>query len=174
MAWSVHRRLLDVIALTALAGTLFLPLAAAQTAPGGAAGAAPTPAPQAAPGSPPDATAKQLASRDIATIIRRQIAAFKRDDGATAFSFADKTIQQLFVSPARFMRMVSSGYPMIYRAASLEFGPLDQQSADRALQPIGIGDDQGRLWLAIYSMIRRDGQWRIAGVQVQATRSSQI
>lgn len=117
---------------------------------------------------------KQAAARAIEAIIRKQIDAFRRDDGAAAFAFADPTIQKMFGNPGRFMQMVINGYPMIYRPYGLEFGPLDYQGVDRALQPVGVADIDGKLWIAIYSMIRRDGQWRIAGVQVKATNSSQI
>lgn len=170
MARSVHRRLLDVAAPGLLAGALLLP---APTVANGHAGVANIVLVSTDVDSGTRDNTRQVAADAIEGIIRQQVDAFRRDDSITAFSFADQTIQQMFGNPNRFMGMVRSGYPMIYRAVSLEFGPLDYKGPDRALQPIGVADAQGKVWVAIYSMIRRGGQWRIGGVQVQATTSSE-
>ncbi|MGB7305694.1 MAG: DUF4864 domain-containing protein [Burkholderiaceae bacterium] len=169
MARFVHRRLLDVIAVGLMAGSLLGP-------PGLLAREASVTQAQKRIAQDADQGAdKQAAAKAIEAIVRAQTSAFSRDDGLTAFSFAAPSIQQQFGSATRFMEMVISGYPMIYRARELEFGPLDYQSPGFALQPIGISDVDGVLWIAIYAMMRQpDGQWRIAGVQVKPTGSNQI
>jgi len=99
-------------------------------------------------------------------IISSQIEAFQRDDGATAYGYASPTIQGLFPSAERFMAMVRSGYPPVYRPRSLSFGT----AADTPRGPeqhVFITGPDGRNWVAIYSLQRQpDGTWRINGCRL--------
>ncbi|MGE0725605.1 MAG: DUF4864 domain-containing protein [Alphaproteobacteria bacterium] len=99
----------------------------------------------------------------IEGVIRDQMAAFRRDDGAAAFAFAAPAIQAQFGTPAVFMEMVRTGYMAVYRPRSVEFRDLvtiDGQPVQRVLV---VGPD-GRAELAHYVMERQgDGAWRIAG-----------
>ena len=60
-------------------------------------------------------------THSMQAIILAQMEAFKRDDGAAAFAFASPGIRSMFGSAERFMHMVRSGYPQVYRPQSIEF-----------------------------------------------------
>ena len=51
----------------------------------------------------------------IRQVIENQLAAFQRDDGSEAFSYASPGIQRRFGTPDNFMAMVRSGYAAVYR-----------------------------------------------------------
>ena len=100
----------------------------------------------------------------IKTVIERQIAAFRRDDDAAAFSFASPAIQHQFVSPEIFMRMVQKGYAMVYRPRSLSFGPAKRVGGG-IVQEVDIIGPEGDGARAFYLMEHEsDGSWRINGV----------
>ena len=61
---------------------------------------------------------------EIRTIIQNQIAAFQRNDGETAYSYASPTIRGLFPTVDRFMAMVRDGYQPVYRPRSVVFGEV--------------------------------------------------
>ena len=72
----------------------------------------------------PAAADAGLADRDqaaIRTTIESQLAAFRRDDGAAAFSYAAPSIQEKFDTPENFMAMVRIGYEPVYRPREVEF-----------------------------------------------------
>ena len=54
-------------------------------------------------------------------VIEAQLAAFAADDAARAFSYAAPGIREVFGTPDRFLAMVRSGYPVVYRPASVTF-----------------------------------------------------
>ena len=57
---------------------------------------------------------------EIEGTISSQIEAFKADDFDQAFTYATPTLQRLFRSPQNFERMVTQGYPMVWRPAEVE------------------------------------------------------
>ncbi len=100
----------------------------------------------------------------IRQVIESQLAAFRRDDGGAAFGFAAPGIQRKFGTPAVFMDMVRSGYPMVYRPRAVEFRDLRLENG-RLIQDVFFVGPDGRAVLAHYIMERQDdGRWRIAGV----------
>ena len=60
----------------------------------------------------------------IEGVIRDQIAAFRRDDGAAAFALASAGIQAAFGTPEAFMGMVRQGYQPVYRPRQVRFGEV--------------------------------------------------
>ncbi|MCB1500891.1 MAG: DUF4864 domain-containing protein [Bauldia sp.] len=100
------------------------------------------------------------------SIISNQIEAFQRDDGTAAYGYASPTIQGLFPTAERFMAMVRSGYPPVYRPRSVTFGT----AADTPRGPeqhVFITGPDGRNWVAIYSLQQQpDGSWRINGCRL--------
>lgn len=106
-------------------------------------------------------TADQNAIRGI---IEAQLAAFQRNDGSAAFSYASPLIQQKFGSPENFMAMVEGGYAPVYRPREVEF--LDSRVKDgQTAQAVRFIGPDGKSVIAIYSMEQQpDGGWRIAGV----------
>jgi hypothetical protein len=103
----------------------------------------------------------------IETVIREQLAAFNRDDGNAAWSYAAPVIQAKFQTVETFMAMVRGGYSAVYRSASAAFGPLSG-SGDHLLQEVVITGQDGMQVLARYSMGRQgDGSWKIEGVSLE-------
>jgi len=100
---------------------------------------------------------------EIRTIIENQIAAFRRDDGQTAYSYASPTIQGLFPTVDRFMAMVRDGYQPVYRPRSVVFGQV-VETARGPEQRVYLTGPDGRSWVAIYALERQpDGTWKING-----------
>ncbi len=99
----------------------------------------------------------------IREVVRSQLAAFRRDDGAAAYAFASPMIQQMFPSVDVFMSMVRTGYVPVYRPREVEFRELvDFRGAPTPLVLL-VGPD-GVPVLAHYMMQRQpDGTWRING-----------
>jgi hypothetical protein len=106
----------------------------------------------------------------IRGVIERQIAAFAKDDAATAFGFASPAIQQQFGSPETFMRMVQEGYRPVYRPRSVSFGEA-RRLGESVVQQVDVIGPDGVGAHAFYTMEHeRDGSWRIGGCTL--TRSS--
>lgn len=107
----------------------------------------------------PDASA-------IRSLIEAQLAAFRADDAERAFSYASPSIRTQFGDAATFISMVRSGYPVVYRPASVAF--LLPEAADgQVIQRVRLTDASGAAWLAIYSLQRQaDKSWRINGCVV--------
>lgn len=100
---------------------------------------------------------------EIRAIIERQLAAFQRDDGVTAFGFASPTIRAIFGTPENFMSMVRSGYAPVYRPREVEFQDLADLDGVLTQRVLLVGPD-GRVVVAHYFMQRQpDGAWRING-----------
>lgn len=102
---------------------------------------------------------------DIEATINSQIEAFKADDFEQAFTYATPTLQQLFQTPENFQRMVTSGYPMVWRPAEVRY--LELKERDGLLwQKVQITDRKGFTHLLLYQMEQTANGWRIAGVQL--------
>jgi hypothetical protein len=102
---------------------------------------------------------------EIERTISSQIEAFKSDDFEQAFAYATPRLQRLFQSPANFERMVTRGYPMIWRPAEVRY--LDMRESEGAFwQKVQITDAKGFTHLVLYRMQDTEFGWRIAGVQL--------
>lgn len=110
--------------------------------------------------------ASDIGAADRATIravIGDQIAAFRRDDAAAAFSFAAPNIQAMFGSPERFLQMVRDGYQPVYRPSDVAFGELVRIDG-QLTQIVQVVGPDGAPRTALYFMERQaDGAWRIGG-----------
>lgn len=108
----------------------------------------------------------QSASNDqqaIQSVIQSQIDAFRKDDGATAYSFASPSLHRIFPSPEIFMNMVRQGYPAVYHPRSYTFGALETKAGQLTQTVEFVGPD-GDYWTALYTMGRQeDGSWKITG-----------
>ncbi len=109
----------------------------------------------------------QAAAQDteIQGVIGDQIEAFKADDFATAFTYASPSIQGIFRTPENFGRMVSQGYPMVWRPADVKFLDLREQ-AGSLWQRVMITDGKGAVHLLDYRMLQTENGWKINGVQI--------
>jgi hypothetical protein len=102
---------------------------------------------------------------DIEATISSQIEAFKTDDFEQAFTYATPTLQKLFQTPENFQRMVTGGYPMVWRPAEARY--LELTERDGVMwQKVQITDLKGFIHLLLYQMEQTANGWRIAGVQL--------
>ncbi len=104
----------------------------------------------------------------IIATIEGQIAAFRRDDEAAAFAFASPMIQGMFETEARFMAMVRTLYPPVYRPRLVLFGVLEEVEG-RLVQKVELIGPDGAAALALYTMIPGQDGWRINGVVLTAS-----
>lgn len=118
----------------------------------------------AAPFPPEDAQA-------IRAVIEGQLAAFRKDDGAAAFAYASPTIRGIFRTPERFMDMVRSGYPHVFRPRRYLFLELREEQGRPVQQVLFVGPS-GQTVIALYLMERQpDGGWRIDGVLLKTPQT---
>lgn len=117
------------------------------------------------------AAAEELGQADqqaIRSVIERQIAAFRADDGTTAFSFASPDIHALFGTAETFMDMVRQGYQPVYRPREVKFLDLTS-SAEGPMQRVLLVGPDGVPVVADYFMERQaDGTWLIDGCRFEA------
>jgi hypothetical protein len=108
------------------------------------------------------------------TIVSAQLAAFASDDAKRAFSYAAPSIREMFGTPERFIAMVRTGYPAVYRASGVTF-LIPLRVDGELLQGVHLTDADGALWLATYRLERQpDGSLRIAGCDVQPATGKMI
>lgn len=102
-------------------------------------------------------------ARNVRSVVQAQLDAFAADDAERAFALAAPNIRELFGSAGKFIAMVRSGYPVVYRPASVEF-LLPQIREGELIQSVRMTDRRGAVWLAVYLMQRQpDKSWLIAG-----------
>lgn len=102
---------------------------------------------------------------DIQRTITSQLEAFKIDDFEQAFTYATPNLQRMFQTPQNFERMVTGGYPMVWRPAEVEYLDLEERGGD-FWQKVQIVDQKGGQHLLLYRMQQTDAGWRIGGVQI--------
>jgi len=119
-----------------------------------------------APLIPAPARAQNVGDADrqaIQSVIDRQIAAFRRDDGKEAFGYAAPDLQAQFGSSDIFMSMVKTGYAPVYRPRTYQFRDLKIIDGVMTQQVYVVGPD-GVARLALYFMQQQsDGSWRVSG-----------
>lgn len=104
--------------------------------------------------------------------ISNQLEAFKRDDGATAYSFAAPNVKQVFPTVDAFMAMVKQGYQPVYRPQSYTFRDLEMKDG-RLSQSVEIVGPDNDFWTAVYTVEKQsDGTWRITGCYLIKTPGS--
>ena len=113
--------------------------------------------------------AEALSAKDekaVQAVVQSQLAAFAKDDADKAFSYAAPELRKSIGNSAAFMAMVKSGYPVVYRPASVAF-LKPEGSGDEVIQRVQMLDASGVSWLAVYSLQRqKDKSWRISGCAV--------
>jgi len=101
--------------------------------------------------------------KEIRGVIERQLDAFRRDDEATAFSYASPRIRAQFRTPADFMQMVRDSYRAVYRPRAVKFLEPAVIGGD-IIQAVQVVAPDGTVMVALYTMQRQpDKTWRIAG-----------
>ncbi len=107
---------------------------------------------------------------EIEATISNQIEAFQADDFTRAFTFASPNIRRIFRTPENFGRMVTQGYPMVWRPAAVEY--LEQRTEAGAIwQKVRITDQKGGVHILDYRMLQTEDGWKINGVQLLESSS---
>ena len=101
---------------------------------------------------------------EIKGVISSQIEAFQSDDFSTAFTFASPSIQLMFGTPDNFGRMVSQGFPMVWRPSDVEYLGL-REDRGALVQRLQVTDSDGRLHVLDYFMVETADGWKINGVE---------
>lgn len=102
---------------------------------------------------------------EMQSVIDRQLDAFQKDDFAAAMEFASPGIQRYFGTPEIFGRMVTQGYPMVWRPGAVQY--LENRIEDGAhYQRVMITDQQGTTHVLEYRMLETSDGWRIGGVVI--------
>lgn len=103
--------------------------------------------------------------RAMRRVIDAQLEAFSRDDHESAFSLASPGIRERFGTAETFVRMVREQYAVVYRPASRTFlQPVVEDGT--VIFPVQLSDRAGQVWVALYTMQRVGGEWRVAGCQL--------
>ena len=103
----------------------------------------------------------------IRAVVEAQLDAFAHDDAGKAFALAAPQIQLMFGNAQTFMRMVKTGYPAVYRPASVIFLKPEVIDGD-TMQLVQLSDQEGVVWIAAYRMQQQnDKQWRINGCELE-------
>jgi hypothetical protein len=102
-------------------------------------------------------------------VVQAQLDAFAADDARRAFMLASPEVRKRFGSPDNFISQVRTGYPVVYRHASVAFlKPL--RVAGYLVQGVHMTDAQGVLWLATYHLqAQRNGTLLIGCCDVVAS-----
>lgn len=103
--------------------------------------------------------------KEMQAVIDDQLSAFQQDDFAKAMQYASPVLQQYFRTPENFQRMVTQGYPMVWRPDTVRY--LENRAEDGVhWQRVMIKDQQGKFHVLEYRMLEVDGEWRINGVRI--------
>lgn len=98
----------------------------------------------------------------LSAVIEGQLAAFRAEDYARAYSFAAAEIQGMF-SKEQFEQMVKTGYPVIAKSTGAEFG-IAIDSGDEAVVSVKVTNGDKKSVIYQYHLIKQKGAWRIGGV----------
>ncbi|WP_299727228.1 DUF4864 domain-containing protein [uncultured Tateyamaria sp.] len=102
---------------------------------------------------------------EIEGVISEQLEAFKTDNFAQAFEFASPNIRGIFQTPENFGRMVTQGYPMVWRPGEVTYLELREENGS-FWQKVQIVDSEGRVHVLDYRMLETEAGWKINGVQL--------
>ena len=101
----------------------------------------------------------------IQSTITAQLDALKRDDFATAFTYASPNIKGIFGTPENFGKMVREGYPMVHRPSAVKMLDL-REVAGGLWQRVLVTDGTGRSHVLDYQMIETADGWQINAVHL--------
>lgn len=103
---------------------------------------------------------------EIQETILLQIEAFANNDEEVAWGYASEGVKRRFGSSDVFVSMVREVYPAVHQATTIEFteriphGPFE-------IQTVRLQGPDGKLWDAFYRMVKTNGEWKVAGVQMR-------
>lgn len=104
-----------------------------------------------------------VVKQELQTVINGQLAAFRADDYATAYTFAAAGIRDQF-PVARFEEMVRNAYPPIARSDSARFGIAFDNGVQAVVNVSVRGKDAETSTEYQYTLAKEDEGWKITGV----------
>jgi Domain of unknown function (DUF4864) len=104
--------------------------------------------------------------KKIRMVVQGQLDAFEKNDARAAFSFAAPNVREAVGTAEKFMNMVRTGYPQVYRHTAVVF-LKPEMVGDEVLQRVQLTDASGEVWLASYALQKqKDMSWRITACVV--------
>ena len=98
-------------------------------------------------------------------IIESQIQAFQNKNAELAYSFASPMIKLRFNNPQEFMNMVKSFYEPVYNPKQYYF--IDSKYFEGSIyHQLQIISQSNMSYLATYSLIKDENEWKISGCSV--------
>lgn len=106
-------------------------------------------------------------------VVSSQLEAFKNNDALTAFSFAAPIIKSKFETPELFMKMVEAAYEPVSNPKNYFF--LKSLIYDEGvLHQVQIISHTNKSYLATYSLILSNGDWKITGCTLSPFQNQSI
>ena len=106
-------------------------------------------------------------------IIESQIQAFQNKNAELAYSFASPMIKLRFNNPQEFMSMVKSYYEPVYNPKQYYF--IDSKYFDGSIyHQLQIISQSNMSYLATYSLIKDENEWKISGCSVKPMMQESI
>ena len=106
-------------------------------------------------------------------IIESQIQAFKNKNAELAYSFASPMIKLKFNDPQEFMSMVKSFYEPVYNPKQYYF--IDSKYFEGSIyHQLQIISQSNMSYLATYSLIKDENEWKISGCSVLPMKQESI
>jgi hypothetical protein len=106
-------------------------------------------------------------------IIENQIQAFQSKDAELAFSYAAPIIKLKFNNPEEFMTMVKNYYEPVYNPKQYYF--IESKYFEGSIyHQLQIISQSNTSYLATYSLIKNDDEWKISGCAVVRMKQESI
>ena len=106
-------------------------------------------------------------------IIESQIKAFQNKNAELAYSFASPMIKLRFNNPQEFMSMVKSYYEPVYNPKQYYF--IDSKYFEGSIyHQLQIISQSNMSYLATYSLIKDENEWKISGCSVMPMMQESI
>lgn len=106
-------------------------------------------------------------------IIESQIQAFQNKNAELAYSFASPMIKLRFNNPQEFMSMVKSYYEPVYNPKQYYF--IDSKFFEGSIyHQLQIISQSNMSYLATYSLIKNENEWKISGCSVMPMMQESI
>ena len=106
-------------------------------------------------------------------IIESQIQAFQNKNAELAYSFASPMIKLRFNNPQEFMTMVKSFYEPVYNPKQYYF--INSKYFEGSIyHQLQIISQSNMSYLATYSLIKDENEWKISGCSVMPMKQESI
>ena len=106
-------------------------------------------------------------------IIESQIQAFQNKNAELAYSFASPMIKLRFNNPQEFMSMVKSFYEPVYNPKQYYF--INSKYFEGSIyHQLQIISQSNMSYLATYSLIKNENEWKISGCSVMPMMQESI